>query len=288
MKRLTVVKQAEEIEFAESEIQKKLEENLEKIEEGVEYVDSFVNTPVGEIDTLAIDEDKMPVIIEYKRPDGSVRDALIQSLDYYVWCDENIEWLERYVRKIKPELLKEGEHLGNDIRIIIVANEFEDRIKRSVLGIEPDTLLVEYRLFEHAPEEIGLLFDKVVDTSSGRPGRAILPKTEDEHFAGKEDIRPVYDELKKKILAIDSNIKPTSTQYYISFAHRIGFCGVTARRRHLIIHLKGKIESERFSPWAHNMAWGKAGDGGDVIVKNADEIDEELMGWIKQAYDLAA
>lgn len=266
MKRLTVIKKVEEVELTESEIRKKFEENLKKIEEGLEYADSLISTPVGEIDTLAVDEDKRPVIIEYKRPDGSERDAIIQALDYYVWCDENIEWLERYVRKVKPGLLKEGEHLENDVRIIIVANEFEDRIKRSALGIGPDTLLIEYRLFEHTPEEIGLLFDKVVDTSSGRPGmRKSLPKTEDEHFVGKEKMRLVYETLKRKILAIDSNIKLISTQYYLSFAHRIGFCGVTVRKEHLIIHLKGKIESERFKPWAHYMAWGKAGEGGDVI-----------------------
>lgn len=88
----------DEIDISEAEIQKIFEENLGNLEEGLELISSFYPIPpAGEIDALAIDEDRRPVIIEFKKPKASEKDALIQSLDYLVWCRNNFDRLERYI-----------------------------------------------------------------------------------------------------------------------------------------------------------------------------------------------
>lgn len=83
-KKLTLMKESVEA-IAESDIQREFETNLGVLEENLQYIDSFIRIGLGMVmDTLAVDSNLKPVIIEFKKPDASDQDALIQSLDYYI------------------------------------------------------------------------------------------------------------------------------------------------------------------------------------------------------------
>jgi RecB family endonuclease NucS len=69
-----------EIELSEKEIQEAFENNLEILEEGLKKIGSFISIGTGIIDTLAIDEEDNPVIIEFKNVGDFDRDALIQLI----------------------------------------------------------------------------------------------------------------------------------------------------------------------------------------------------------------
>jgi RecB family endonuclease NucS len=76
----------EEVKFSEKDVQKAFEEDLSKLEEGLEFIDSEVIIPVGRIDTLAFDTNSNePVFIEYKGVGEFGKDALIQLMDYLSW-----------------------------------------------------------------------------------------------------------------------------------------------------------------------------------------------------------
>src|SRR5881396_2262438 len=94
--------------ISEKEIQHVFETHLGDIEEGLQHVHSFVTIPVGFIDTLSIDSEGRPVIVEFKKPESSDKDALIQALDYYSWCKQNPAWLDGYIKKMKPDLIPHG------------------------------------------------------------------------------------------------------------------------------------------------------------------------------------
>jgi len=81
--KLKILKEAQ-VEVGEAKIQKEFESNLGLIEDNLQHVDSYVRIGNGVIDTLAIDDDLRPVVIEFKKPDASEQDAMIQALDYYV------------------------------------------------------------------------------------------------------------------------------------------------------------------------------------------------------------
>lgn len=261
-KKIRFGKVLEVTKIEEKLVQEVFEQNLAEFEEGLKFVASFVGTAVGTMDTLAIDEDKRPVIIEYKAPEVDSAQALIQSLDYYSWTREptNFVWLDNYIRKVKPDLLGSMDQLENNIRIIIVASGFDDRMKRAVSGVEPDTMLVSYRLLEKDAGEIWLLPVIEVDTSQIRTRELLPPKVENDHFKGKEHQQSLYERLKQEVLdKIDSNIKINpSPQDYIGFVGRRVFCGIHIKKGWLRLDLlltNEEANNDKYV-WKEGDTWG--------------------------------
>ncbi len=195
-KRIKFGESSQITEVEEKLVQEEFENNLSELEEGLKYIASFVATAVGTIDALAIDQDKRPVIIEFKAPGVDVNKALMQALNYYAWCSEptNFVWLNKYIRHINKDALKSEDELQNNIRIIIVARDFEKRLKKAVYGIQPDTMLVSYKL----EQELWLLPSIEEDTGQARRKELLSPKNEDSHFKDKQDKKPLlYMETEK-------------------------------------------------------------------------------------------
>ena len=278
-KKLRFVKPIEGEGVMEDKIQKEFEGNLENFEPGLKYVDSSVQIAIGTIDTLAIDEDKNPVIIEYKRPGVSAKDALIQALDYYVWCREgsNFKWLENYVKKVNPSFFSEDEGLAREVRIIVVADGFDERLKRAVSGVEPNCKLVSYALFEKGENEIGLLPDTEIDTSiTPRRKELLPPKKEEDHFEGREGLKPLFtklvEEAKKRIPEINVNPKP---QNYIAFVCDYGnLCSISVKKSWLRIHL-GLTADEAKEAGSQRYVLAKGwNDWGYIHLENERQISE--------------
>lgn len=285
---------SEKLDISEPRLQKLFEQNLESLDDsGLKYVGSYVPVGTGVIDTLALDDDLNPVIIEFKRPGTFDRDALIQLMKYYSWfaSDENhINYIRRYIRKVKPELLGEGEDITSDMRLIAIVSDVEDDVKNACYALAPSILLIGYKLFRYDDKTVGVIPHVILDTSREYEREITPPKTIDDHFKKREHVRTIYGMLESKLEVIDSSIKPKPTKFYINFYTREGgrgFLGVAVTRSHLRLDFKGNIESERFKTWASPTAWGKSGEGGTVFVSNADQIDDELIGWITQAYQMA-
>lgn len=274
----------EPADVSERQIQQAFEEHLSELEDGLEYVHSFVKTQVGTIDSLAIDADRHPVILEFKKPDQSERDALIQALDYFAYCRQHIDWLHDYIVKAKPELKPFAGELSEEIRIVIVAKEFEERVRRAVAGVEPEVLLTEYSLRWDASGKIELSPNIVVDTSLAVAAkRPPLPMSVDDHFRNKEAMKPVFDKLVEEVKEFDGKLQLTPTQYYINLW--VGYCGVIIRQRHIIINARAKINKPNFREWASDSAWGKAGFGGQLPIRSADEIDTDVISWLRSVYE---
>jgi len=292
--KLKILKEAQ-AEVSEAEIQKEFESNLGLIEDNLQYVDSGVRIGNGVIDTLAVDEDLRSVIIEFKKPDASERDAMIQALDYYVWCAENIDWLEKYIRKFKPSVLPADKKLSDEVRIIVVAKDFEDRVKRIALAVEPEVKLISYNFFEKTPDEVGLGFRVVVDSSEAGIKPVEIPPTIPEHFDKRPELRPAFDGLVARIkelvdpeIDVEKSKNVKSAKYSIVFKHKINYMYLSLKRDHLrltILGIASKPSNERIifitAVWAQKQKWG------EVKISKPEDVDDELMTWIKHAYDRA-
>src|SRR5258706_4572142 len=118
----------EEITFKEKDIQTSFEQDLTKLEEGLELIASEVAIGTGRIDTLAYDsESGRPVFIEYKRRGEFDKDALIQLMDYLSWFarDENrMAILEKVIKQHNKDI----EDFDPSIRLICVVTDIEDRV----------------------------------------------------------------------------------------------------------------------------------------------------------------
>ena len=105
----------------EAELRDFFAENLEDLL-GMRFLEKEYPTTDGRMDTIALDENNSPVIIEYKW--GQDNSIFTQGLFYYDWLKKNKKHLELLV----------GSKLGEDVkvnwnkpRVILVAQGFDNR-----------------------------------------------------------------------------------------------------------------------------------------------------------------
>lgn len=115
-------------------------------------------------------------------------------------------------------------------------------------------------------------------------------------FGGRISALPLYEALERRILAEIENVtvKVQKTQISFSNKHNFAFVSFLPLRRAkarpkswitVTIGLRRKLDSPRIDAatepypnrWTHHL-----------LVSDAAEIDDELMGWIKEASDFSA
>lgn len=282
MKEIKFAKESNE-DISEKEIQEKFEKNLESLGDWeLKYVSSFVNVGIGVIDILAIDSDNNPVIIECKKIGKNFdRDALIQLMRYYSWfidSGNNILYLKNIISKMLPDI----KEVGDNISLVAIVGDVEDDVKNACKALEPQIMLVTYSLIEGSGKEVILSPKIVLDTAIGREKLLKEPKTEEDHLKGHDNLKPIYEEFKKRVLEIDSKIRINpSPQYYIGFIARKKFIEVTFKKNWLRIGLPLEAEEANFDGYkeTEGYVWGY------LHIKSLEEINEELMGVIKKAYN---
>ncbi|MDH3709372.1 MAG: DUF4287 domain-containing protein [Cyclobacteriaceae bacterium] len=105
-------------------------------------------------------------------------------------------------------------------------------------------------------------------------------------YQGKEHLIPVYKKLMAKIDALGSDITKTPKKDSVSVIRKKQFVLIkpaTKSRMDLGLKLKGKPVSGRLE---------NSGPFGTmcshrVKLSNADDVDAELIAWIKEAYEMA-
>lgn len=108
-----------------------------------------------------------------------------------------------------------------------------------------------------------------------------------DHLQGKDPIVSlIYKKLIREVQKFGLiKIEPKKASIHLS--NKFSFTGVFVRKNclNLEIHLNHKIKSKRFI---------KAEQGSanryhhTLTISTPSEIDEELIGWLKEAYDLKA
>ncbi len=105
-----------------------------------------------------------------------------------------------------------------------------------------------------------------------------------EQYRGKEALKPIYDELYKQIANLGNDITITPKKAAVSFIRKHQFALVkpaTKKRIDLGLKLKAKPINDRL---------GDSGSFGTmcthrVQITAIEDVDDELMGWVKEAYE---
>lgn len=156
----------------EKELQHLVEANLEVLL-GARFLATEYNTGnshKGRIDSLGLDENNCPVIIEYKRDKSST--VINQGLFYLDWLQKNrsdFKWL--VMEKIGREIAEEIE--WNGARLLCVAGDFPKYDIHAVEQINANIELIRYRYFGEQ-----LLLLELVNTQTANNSSA-LKQTDD-------------------------------------------------------------------------------------------------------------
>ena len=140
----------------EKPLQTLIEHNLEEIF-GIKFLATEYSTGKnhrGRIDTLGIDEDNRPVIIEYKRSESE--SVINQGLFYLDWLmDRKAAFELLVIRKLGKDYADEIE--WSSPRLLCIANDFKKYDEHAVKQINHNIELIRYRKFN----EDMLLFELV-------------------------------------------------------------------------------------------------------------------------------
>ncbi len=204
----------------EKSLQNLIEKHMETIL-GVRLLASEYSTGKvhgGRIDSLGIDENNCPVIVEYKR---SINENVInQGLFYLDWLlDHKAEFkllvIEKYGMNV-AELIE-----WSSPRLLCIAGDFTKYDVHAVLQINRNIELLRYQLFQ----DNLLLLELINATSSNGekiPEEGAGPKPNyktisDQLKETKGELRDLYEALRSLCCNLGDDVQEKTLKYYIAF-----------------------------------------------------------------------
>ena len=221
----------------EKQLQTLIENNLDIAFEMILIASEFSTTHGGRIDTLAIDSDNRPVIIEYKADKSST--VLLQGLYYMDWLVENQAEFEKIVKnKLKKDV---NVNWKSGVRLLLIAKSFEIWDKFAVNRIKEEVELFEYTLYEN--NELKLEKTTLPKDFKGSI-KTSFTTTEDysveDHMKKiKNDIiRNYVNELREKIKLMSEDIEERATKEQIKYKSSINFAMIYIQPKQFWLDVK--------------------------------------------------
>ncbi|WP_260640685.1 DUF5655 domain-containing protein [Streptomyces angustmyceticus] len=232
----------------EVELQRRVEAGLEQML-GIRFLASEYPTGPwhrGRIDTLGLDENGSPVVIEFKK--GSDSGVLSQAVSYLSWLDSAHHEFEALVRKVL------GAEAADSIdwrrpRMVCIAAGFSHHDRVAVQRLPERIDLVRYRVFED-----GLLSLLLVDSSPGPPSAASSRRNR-ERVASVDSapaapalvapglvpdcLRDLYAELDDALTAW-GEVEVAPLRHYIAYRRLVNVASVIFRPKHeaILVYLR--------------------------------------------------
>lgn len=225
------------------------ESNLEELL-GARYVASEFTTgdrQRGRIDTLGIDQDGTPVIIEYKKT--AKENVINQGLFYLDWL---VDHKGDFTLAAQEQLGKNIEIDWSSPRLILVAESFSEYDKYAVNRIGANIQLWTYRKYGNDFLFLDLIFattnqkppkkDKVdaLVENDDQQAEADIIYTLEYHLGQKPaGTKSLFEALQEKIFLLndDSDIIEKPNKIYISYKHGKNFCEIQIQANKLKIWL---------------------------------------------------
>ena len=216
----------------ERDIQRLLEANLETVFR-VSFLASEYSTgerQAGRIDSLGIDENQTPVIIEYKL--SSSANVITQALYYLDWLVDHKADFELLVRR---RLDREVEVDWTAPRVLCVANSFAPYDTYAVAQMGRAIQLIEYKLFAD-----GLLLVEVV--GGGQPGgggvRPAYSHSVEEHLCrAKGPLREIAEEVRQYLLELGDDVSEGPVKQYIAYRTTRNLGCLEVHQEHILLYL---------------------------------------------------
>jgi predicted transport protein len=275
---------------SEKELQQLFEANLEKLL-GVRFIATEFFTgdrQKGRIDTLGLDQDGSPTIIEYKK--SSKENVINQGLFYMDWLVDH----KGDFALAAQEVL--GDHVAIDWsqpRLILIAESFSEYDKYAVNRIGANIELWTYRRYGEEHLYLEPIFTSTPLRKIPSEETRIDPGQEtfsvEDHLEGKtERIQALFSAFQERLFALgdEGEIIEKPNKMYISYKHGKNFCELKVQSQELKMWLD--ISKDELND-PHNLARDVSEVGhhgtGDVEVKlsSMDELDQ-VMDLVEQSY----
>ncbi|MCB2082854.1 MAG: DUF91 domain-containing protein [Sphingomonadaceae bacterium] len=280
----------------ERSLQTHFESHLETLL-GVRFLASEYRITDGRMDTLGIDENDTPVIIEYKR--SSNENVINQGLFYLNWLVDHKGDFELLVqRELGMEASQSIDWSGP--RLICIANNFTKYDEHAVKQMNRNIDLIRYKEF---PPDLLLLEQLTSTTATGGNGVAgqgqaqAMPgdpapyrATVTDHLEGAStEMRDRYGLIRDYLLACGDDVQEKTLDNYVAFRRIKNFACVQLRNQigKIMVYLRidpANVELEEgFMRDMRNK--GHYGTGDLEINILSDEDFEKAKPFFDRAYN---
>lgn len=273
----------------EKSLQSLLERNLEAML-GIKLLGSEYSTGPkhgGRIDTLGIDENANPVIIEYKR--ATNENVINQGLFYLDWLlDHRAEFQLLVMQQL-------GENEANAIdwsapRLLCIAGGFTRYDGYAVQQMNRNIELIRYKRFGEELLMLELVNATQADTGASNGSKSSSQKTVSETLATLDgSLRDLYDALRAHLMALGDDVQEKALKYYVAFKRLRNFACVEVHpnKGTLSIYVKvdpAKVPLEQgFSRDVSNIGHFGTGDL-EITIRSPEDL-ERARPLLQQSYD---
>ena len=268
----------------EKEIQTLIERHMETFL-GVRFLASEHSTGKthrGRIDSLGLDENNAPVIVEYKRT--STENVISQGLF-------DLDWLFDHQAEFELLVIKQlGHQAGEAIdwsgpRLLCIAGDFNRYDEHAVQQIDRNIDLVRYRSYDDnflVLELVNSVTSTTTPVSKTVPGGSPTPavyKTATEYLnQASSELKALYEELRQHLLGLGEDVQEKTLKHYFAYKRIKNFVTVEVytRDEKLILDLKIDPDSveleEGFTRDVRQIGHLGTGDL-EVSVGSTDDLD---------------
>ncbi|CAA0081090.1 Endonuclease NucS [Zhongshania aliphaticivorans] len=285
-----------------AKLEKHLQEHIEKNMDvllGVRYLASEYSTGKthkGRIDSLGLDENNCPVIVEYKR--HSNENVINQGLFYLDWLlDHQAEFKWLVMEKIGK---KEAANIEwNGTRLICIASDFNRYDEHAVQQINRNVELMRYRYFGDELLLLELINAQTAQHPTATPQKTILtptPKTSSRDKTQQErlseappELLALYQTVCHYIDQLGDEVQQTELKLYTAFKRIRNFVTILMQsgkdaRLQIYLKLPGELgEENEFSRDVTNIGhWGTGNL--EINVRTAEDW-EKARPLVERAYN---
>lgn len=236
----------------EKPLQSLIENNLEPLL-GIRFLAteySTGKTHAGRIDSLGLDENACPVILEYKRSMGE--NVINQGLFYLDWLMDHQAEFELLVMK------KLGQEAASTIdwtapRLVCVAADFTKYDAHAVQQINRNIELIRYRMFGNelllleqanaaSPASTGTTTKSTKSPSTKQPPTSSAQKSNDKPYVEwAEDknysLRDLLLSIEDYMMSLGDDVQRKQLKLYVAFKRLKNFTTVVPQKSRILIYL---------------------------------------------------
>ena len=243
-------------------------------------------THKGRIDSLGLDENGCPVIVEYKR--HSNENVINQGLFYLDWLlDHQAEFRWLVMERLGKDVADAIDWAGT--RLLCIAADFTRYDQHAVQQIPRNVELIRYKLFGDDLLLLELVNSvSVVDATAGKADASTSAsgktrtvgkdKTAEEQLAQAQPaIRELYDSLAGYLNALGDDVQEKHLKLYTAFRRLKNFACVIPYRDKLLVMLKLDPDTvaleEGFSRDTRNIGTWGTGDL-ELTLRTLADLDK--------------
>jgi predicted transport protein len=275
----------------EKHLQSFIEKNMEALL-SIRFVASEHSTgPVhgGRIDSLGLDENSSPVIVEYKRSRSD--NVINQGLFYLDWLmDHKADFQLLVQAALGPDAAEVIDWTGP--RLLCIAVDFTRYDEHAVNQMNRNIELLRYRRYG---DEFLLLelvnaaaAPVVAAPAAGDSGSGVY-KTADQIISENAGtlVGDLWEDLRARILSLGDDVQEKHLKYYVAFKKLSNFVTVEVQKKKIHVYLKldpGKVALEKgFTRDVSNIGHFGTGDL-EVTISMAEDI-ERAWPLIERSYE---